>query len=119
MGSHTPSFFAILAIRLSVPVHLSYILNLVHADHFLLPLSVYTEAATERGILGDGRRAHAQTRKIFVMKAVAFRRSEPQLRGYQIQPEGATHLYTAWEASTLPSSALLALTDISWLNDIS
>ena len=37
---------------LFVPVHLSYILNLVHADHFLLPLSVDTEVATERGILG-------------------------------------------------------------------
>ena len=34
---------------------------------------------------GDGRRTHAQTRKIFVMKAVAFRRSGTQLRGYQIQ----------------------------------
>jgi len=52
VGSHTPSFFAILAIRLFVPVHLSYILNLVHADHFLLPLSVDTEVATFWGILG-------------------------------------------------------------------
>ena len=80
------------------------------------PFCLY-RSSDRKGYPGDGRRAHAQTRKIFVMKAVAFRRSEPQLRGYQIQPEGATHLYTAWEASTLPlpSSALLALTDISWL----
>ena len=42
-------------------------------------------SSDRKGHPGDGRRAHAQTRKIFVMKAVVFRRSEPQLRGYQIQ----------------------------------
>ncbi len=35
--------------------------------------------------LWDGRRAHARTRKFFVLRPESARRSNPQLRGYQTQ----------------------------------
>jgi hypothetical protein len=61
------------------------------------------------GYPGDGRRTHAQTRKIFVMKAVAFRRSEPQLRGYQIQGVSVS----SGRPYSSPTSALKTL-PLSW-----
>lgn len=36
--------------------------------------------------LWDGRRAHARTRKFFVLRPESARRSNPQLRGYQTHP---------------------------------
>ena len=61
-----------------------------------------------KGHPGDGRRAHAQTRKIFVMKAVVFRRAESQLRGYQIQgvsvPSGRPCSSPTSALKTLPLS---------------
>lgn len=41
------------------------------------------------GPIADGRRAHAQSRKNFVLRPETFRRSNPQLRGYQIQSRHA------------------------------
>ena len=37
------------------------------------------------GPIADGRRAHAQSRRNFVLRPETFRRSNPQLRGYQTQ----------------------------------
>ena len=37
------------------------------------------------GPIAGGRRAHAQSRKNFVLRPETFRRSTPQLRGYQTQ----------------------------------
>ena len=77
--------------RLAPPRPPAYILYLVHADHSS-PASLGRHRCNDkvrppRG----GRRAHAQTRKIFVHRRESMPCSDPQPRGYQTQHSGTSN----------------------------
>ena len=59
--------------------------------------------------LWDGRRAHARTRKFFVLRPESARRSNPQLRGYQThsfaRPEWDDERIRRWARKVGPSCA--------------
>lgn len=77
----------------------------------------------------DGRRAHAQSRKNFALRPETLRRSNPQLRGYQIQllrrcapPAPKTFDDHDWSAVSWPEGmgreSLLALGSVEHREDL-